>query len=67
MDNGQCGVEELALEWYASDEGGGWKGVHSEGGVWCTLFGLLMWEVLFADVEDVFRTPFQVSHVSDAV
>ncbi|GAQ79898.1 VRR-NUC domain containing protein [Klebsormidium nitens] len=40
---------------------GGWEGVHSEGGVWCTLFGLLMWEVLFADVADVFRTPFQTA------
>lgn len=49
-------VEELALEHYASAEGGGWVGVHSEGGVWATLFGLLMWDVLFGvEVEDVFR------------
>lgn len=34
-------------------------GVHSEGGVWATLWGLLMWDVLFADVADCLRTPFQ--------
>ena len=32
----------------------------SEGGIWATLFGLLLWEVLFMPVPDVFRTPFQV-------
>jgi Fanconi-associated nuclease 1 len=40
-------VEELALQHYASDAGGGWCGLHSEGGVWATLFGLLLWDVLF--------------------
>lgn len=40
-------VEELALQHYASEEGGGWQGLHSEGGVWATLFGLLLWDVLF--------------------
>ena len=34
-------------------------GMHCEGGVWATLFGLLFWSVLFADVPGVFRTPFQ--------
>lgn len=24
----QCGVEELALQFYASEEGGGWQGTH---------------------------------------
>lgn len=61
FDGQQCGVEELALQYYASEEGGGWEGMHSEGGVWRMLFGLLMWEILFADVPDVFQTPFQVS------
>lgn len=32
----------------------------SEGGIWATLFGLLLWDVLFMPVPDVFRTPFQV-------
>ncbi len=96
LDDEQCSVEELALQYYASEEGGGWRGVHrqallvagharllafawqspfrgflasiysclrcmcSEGGIWATLFGLLMWDVLFMHVPDVFRTPFQV-------
>lgn len=25
----------------------GWKGLHTEGGVWSLLFGLLMWDALF--------------------
>lgn len=40
-------------------EGLGVAGVHSEGGVWATLWGLLMWDALFADVADSLRTPFQ--------
>lgn len=36
-------------------------GVHAEGGIWSTLFGLLMWDVLFSPVPDVFRTPFQTA------
>ena len=38
----QVGVEELALDYYASAQGGGWRGMHCEGGVWATLFGLLL-------------------------
>ena len=41
-------VEELALEHYASEEGGGWKGMHTEGGIWAMMFTLVMWEVMFA-------------------
>ncbi len=48
-------VEELALLHYASAAGGGWHGVHCEGGAWATLWGLLMWDCLFADVPEVFR------------
>jgi Fanconi-associated nuclease 1 len=29
--------------------------------VWATLFGLLLWDVLFSPVEDVFRTPLQTA------
>ena len=37
------------------------SGMHCEGGVWGTLFGLLLWEALFMDVAGAFRTPFQTS------
>ena len=36
-------------------------GTHAEGGIWATLFGLLMWDVLFMDVPDVFQTAFQTA------
>lgn len=58
-DGKLCGVEQLALQYYA-EEGGGWRGIHSESGIWMTIFGLLMWDVLFADFPDVFRSKFQV-------
>ncbi|KAK7295657.1 hypothetical protein RJT34_18568 [Clitoria ternatea] len=54
----QCGVEELALHYYAG-EGGGWQGVHAESGIWLTIFGLLMWDVIYADIPNVFYTRFQ--------
>ncbi|CAN4090736.1 unnamed protein product [Withania somnifera] len=59
-DGERCGVEELALEYYAG-EGGCWHGVHTESGIWLTIFGLLMWDVVFADVPNVFRTKFQTA------
>ncbi|GJN29529.1 hypothetical protein PR202_gb17757 [Eleusine coracana subsp. coracana] len=59
-DGELCGVEQLALQYYA-DEGGGWQGTHSEGGVWMTVFGLLMWDVMFSDMEDVFQSKFQTA------
>ncbi|KAI4344868.1 hypothetical protein L6164_012055 [Bauhinia variegata] len=54
----QCGVEQLALHYY-SGEGGGWHGVHTESGIWLTIFGLLMWDIIFADMPNVFYTRFQ--------
>lgn len=59
-DGEQCGVEQLSLQYYAG-EGGGWQGVHTESGIWLTIFGLLMWDTIFADVPNVFRTRFQTS------
>lgn len=59
-DGELCGVEQLALQYYA-DEGGGWQGTHSEGGIWMTIFGLLMWDVIFSDVRDVFQSKFQIA------
>ncbi len=32
-------------------------GTHSEGGIWSTLFGLLMWDLLFTDVPEVAADP----------
>ncbi|KAI3676895.1 hypothetical protein L1987_86509 [Smallanthus sonchifolius] len=60
-DGEQCGVEQLALQYYAGEDGGGWQGVHSESGIWLTIFGLLMWDVIFSDVPNVFLTRFQTS------
>eukprot|EP00897_Mesotaenium_endlicherianum_P008066 jgi/Mesen1/7288/ME000373S06360 len=59
-DSQQCSVEELALQHYAASPPG-WEGAHTEGGVWHTLFGLLLWDALFAPVPDVFQTPFQTA------
>lgn len=59
-DGEQCGVEELALQYYAGAEGGEWNGVHTESGIWLTIFGLIMWDIIFSDVPNVFRSPFQV-------
>lgn len=59
-DGEQRGVEQLALQYYATEGGGGWQGVHTESGIWLTIFGLLMWDTLFSDVPNVFRTKFQV-------
>jgi len=58
-DGELCGVEQLALQYYA-DKGGGWQGTHSEGGIWMTIFGLLMWDIMFSDIQDVFQSKFQV-------
>ncbi|MBA0585850.1 hypothetical protein Gorai_016612 [Gossypium raimondii] len=58
-DGEQCGVEQLALQYYARE--GGWQGVHTESGIWMTIFGLLMWDVLLSDVPNVFRTRFQTA------
>ena len=58
-DDEMCSVEELALQHYASEEGGGWVGVHDEGAVLRTLFGLSLWPAIFADMPGVFQTQFQ--------
>lgn len=39
----------------------GWKGVHCEGSLFGSLFGLLFWDILFVDRPDVFQTPYQVA------
>lgn len=70
-DDEPCGVEQLVLQYYravhtasensaSSESTGGWYGVHCEGTVLGNLFGIFMWDVLYAGVPDVFQTPFQV-------
>jgi Fanconi-associated nuclease 1 len=52
-------VEEIALQYYVSNEG--WKGFHVENGIMATLFSLLFWDILFAGVPGVFQTPYQTA------
>ncbi|KAI8009719.1 hypothetical protein LOK49_LG06G02228 [Camellia lanceoleosa] len=40
-DEEQCGVEQLPMQYYVR-AGGGWHGVHTESGIWLTIFGLLL-------------------------
>lgn len=56
-DSVRVSVEELCLQHYRRN--GGWLGLHCEGGPIYALFGLLMWDALFADVSNAFWTPFQ--------
>ncbi|GAB2265175.1 hypothetical protein Dimus_000240 [Dionaea muscipula] len=58
-DGAQCGVEQLALQYYAGEGGGSWQGIHTESGIWLTIFGLLMWDIMFSNVPNVFRHRFQ--------
>ncbi|XP_007520844.2 fanconi-associated nuclease 1 isoform X2 [Erinaceus europaeus] len=53
-----CSVEELALAFYR--RGGYDQGIHGEGSTFSTLFGLLLWDVIFMEgVPDVFRNAYQ--------
>lgn len=60
LDDEVCTVEDLALQHYAQMEHGGWRGIHCEGSIFRTLYGLLFWDIIFAPVPDVFLHPFQV-------
>uniref|UniRef100_K3WW51 Fanconi-associated nuclease n=1 Tax=Globisporangium ultimum (strain ATCC 200006 / CBS 805.95 / DAOM BR144) TaxID=431595 RepID=K3WW51_GLOUD len=68
-DDEPCNVEQLVLQFYHSQRSpsdherskGGWYGVHCEGHVIGNLFGLFMWDILYASVPNVFQTPFQSS------
>ena len=51
-------VEGWVLEWW---EEKGYKGYHSESSVITTLFGLLMWPVLFHPLPGAFETPYQTA------
>ncbi|XP_053318103.1 fanconi-associated nuclease 1 [Spea bombifrons] len=53
-----CSVEELALAHYR--EQGFDQGIHGEGSTFCTLYGLLMWDIIFMEgIPDVFRNSYQ--------
>lgn len=53
-----CSVEELALAYYR--RGGFDQGIHGEGSTFSTLYGLLLWDIIFMDgVPDVFRNAYQ--------
>lgn len=53
-----CTVEELALAHYKQK--GFDQGIHGEGSTFSTLYGLLMWDIVFTDgIPDVFRNPYQ--------
>ncbi|CAK6442489.1 unnamed protein product [Pipistrellus nathusii] len=55
-----CSVEELALDHYRRS--GFDQGIHGEGSTFITLFGLLLWDIIFMDgVADAFRNAYQAS------
>ncbi|XP_025915160.1 fanconi-associated nuclease 1 isoform X2 [Apteryx rowi] len=54
-----CSVEELALTHYRQN--GFDQGIHGEGSTFITLYGLLMWDIIFMDdIPDVFRNCYQM-------
>ncbi|XP_059533922.1 fanconi-associated nuclease 1 isoform X8 [Myotis daubentonii] len=55
-----CSVEELALDHYRRS--GFDQGIHGEGSTFITLFGLLLWDIIFMDgIADVFRNAYQTA------
>lgn len=53
-----CSVEELALDHYRRS--GFDQGIHGEGSTFITLFGLLLWDIIFMDgIADAFRNAYQ--------
>ncbi|KAJ7209769.1 VRR-NUC domain-containing protein [Mycena pura] len=55
--DGTVNVEIRALQDY---EERGFKGFHSETRILTTLFGLLFWDIIFAQVPGAFETPWQL-------
>ncbi|XP_065589804.1 fanconi-associated nuclease 1 [Cyrtonyx montezumae] len=53
-----CSVEELALTHYRQN--GFDQGIHGEGSTFITLYGILMWDIIFMDgIPDIFRNSYQ--------
>ena len=51
-------VEQAALAHYVAQ---GWSGLHAENIIVQSLFGLIFWDIIFADVDGAFIHPFQRS------
>lgn len=60
-DSTACSVESLVLQHLSLEEEGSWAGWHCEGSPVRVLWTLLMWDVIFADIPDVFQVgpPFR--------
>ncbi|KAJ4477339.1 hypothetical protein J3R30DRAFT_3484850 [Lentinula aciculospora] len=56
-----CNVETRALQYYAQEERGGYKGFHSETCILTTIFALLFWDIIFADIPGAFETRYQIA------
>ncbi|KAF2404003.1 hypothetical protein EJ06DRAFT_579902 [Trichodelitschia bisporula] len=57
-DTGEgCTVEHMVLSHYVAQ---GWRGAHCEAGLPRTLFAVLLWDALFAPVEGVWASEFQM-------
>lgn len=54
-DGAACTVESLVLQHVSQEEEGNWAGWHCEGSPVRALWSLLMWDVIFMDVPDVFQ------------
>ncbi|NXN93402.1 FAN1 nuclease, partial [Rhinopomastus cyanomelas] len=55
-----CSVEDVALTHYRQN--GFDQGIHGEGSTFITLYGILMWDIIFKDdIPDVFRNSYQTS------
>lgn len=54
-DGAACTVEDLVLQHLSQREEGSWAGWHCEGSPVRGLWALLMWDVLFLDVPEVFQ------------
>ncbi|XP_041034433.1 fanconi-associated nuclease 1 isoform X2 [Carcharodon carcharias] len=53
-----CSVEEVSLAHYRQQ--GFDQGIHGEGAIFLTLFGLFFWDIIFlSGIPDVFRNPYQ--------
>ncbi|RDB22242.1 Fanconi-associated nuclease 1 [Hypsizygus marmoreus] len=58
LNGEEVNVEIRALQYYESM---GYKGFHSESRILTTIFALLFWDIIFADVRGAFETPHQTA------